>query len=60
MARELGSRTLIEEEAVQSMDDLVLRRLDWGLSLRDPEDAVEILDPVLGEGDRIRGMRSGS
>ena len=52
--------TLIEEEAVQSMDDLVLRRLDWGLSLRDPEDAVEILDPVLGEGDRIRGMRSGS
>ncbi len=42
-------RRIAREESAEGAEDLVLRRLDWGLELRDVEDWI----------DRIRGILSG-
>jgi glycerol-3-phosphate dehydrogenase len=47
-------REIVEDESVTSLDDLLLRRTDWGLVPADYRDAVALLDdlcPGLLEGD---------
>lgn len=49
-------RTIIEEESVTSMDDLLLRRSDWGLVPSEHEKAADLVRDLCPEGLKVLNL----